>query len=105
MPHIITLSDDGTHFRQYVGLGYDFSQLRAGVKLAKISIYFSANSYAFISLDLSASGLVWYNQAQGGIGHRIKLGDKFALFCRVGMGAPLSAGARHLMLDLCCARL
>ncbi len=162
VPHIITLSGDGTYFRQYVGLGYDFSQLRAGVNLTNISIansqindttlnfflqkpltfaaasygdsgrplgagdfdriwketnvsfefsylnqinptgsytgalglvstqistYFSDNSYAFIGLDLGASGLVWYNQAQGGIGHRIKLGDKFALFGQLGVGS------------------
>ncbi len=58
-----------------------------GLLSTQISTYFSRNTYAFIGLDLGASGLVWYNQAQGGIGHRLPLGEKFTLYGQVGLGS------------------
>ena len=160
--NILELSGSGTYLKKYIGLGYDFGSLRAGVNFADIEIsnspindqvfsffvqrplnyslgkhadsgttlspsdysflgnetivsfeysnlrqidatgrfsgdiglvspqishFFNENSYYFFGLDLGYSGLVWYNQAQGGLGHRISLTPNINLYGQLGIGS------------------
>ena len=160
--NILELSGSGTYLKKYIGLGYDFGPVRAGVNFADIEIsnspiddtmlmffvqkpldyalgkhadhgtsvptseysalgnetivsfeystltqlnatgsfsgniglvspqishFLSDDTYYFFGLDLGFSGLVWYNQAQGGIGHRIAVTPNLNLYGQLGIGS------------------
>ncbi len=53
----------------------------------QVSSYFSERGYAFAGLDLGAGGLIWYNQAQAGIGRRFALGKRLNLYAQLGIGS------------------
>ena len=50
-----------------------------GLVSAQFSHFFNDDNYLFFSLDLGLSGLIWYNQAQGGIGRRFPLSSHINL--------------------------
>ncbi|MCB1338956.1 MAG: hypothetical protein KDK10_16380 [Maritimibacter sp.] len=49
--------------------------------------FYSESDYYFIGLDLGLSGLIWYNQAQGGIGKRISLAPRLNFYGQIGIGS------------------
>lgn len=58
-----------------------------GLISSQLTSFFAPDSYYFIGLDLGYSGLVWYNQAQGGLGHRLRLSPRVDLMAQVGVGS------------------
>ena len=58
-----------------------------GLVSAQFSHFFNDDNYLFFSLDLGLSGLIWYNQAQGGIGRRFPLSSHINLYGQLGVGS------------------
>lgn len=57
-----------------------------GLVSPQYSQFIDANNYVFFGLDLGYSGLIWYNQAQGGIGRRFSLSDNLNIYGQLGIG-------------------
>jgi len=57
-----------------------------GLVSPQYSQFFNDDDYWFVGLDLGYSGLIWYNQAQGGIGRRISLTPNINLYGQLGVG-------------------
>lgn len=58
-----------------------------GLVSPQYSQFISDNNYWFFGLDLGYSGLVWYNQAQGGFGRRISVSPNINLYGQIGVGS------------------
>ena len=58
-----------------------------GLVSPQYSQFFSDDYYWFLGLDLGYSGLVWYNQFQGGIGGRVSLTPNINLYGQLGIGS------------------
>lgn len=58
-----------------------------GLVSPQLSTFINEDYYYFLGLDLGSGGLIWYNQAQGGLGRRIRLGPKFSLYAQLGVGS------------------
>lgn len=49
--------------------------------------FIDADNYVFYGLDLGVTGLVWYNQFQGGVGRRVSVGPRINLYGQLGIGS------------------
>lgn len=58
-----------------------------GLVSPQFSQFFSDDDYFFFGLDLGLSGLIWYNQAQGGYGRRFSLTPNINLYGQIGIGS------------------
>ncbi len=58
-----------------------------GMVSPQFSQFFNDRDFLFFGLELGYSGLVWYNQAQGGIGRRIALSPNVNLYGQLGVGS------------------
>lgn len=58
-----------------------------GLVSPHLTTFFDENNYYFVGLDLGATGLVWYNQAQVGVGTRYALADDINLYAQIGFGS------------------
>ncbi len=58
-----------------------------GMVSPQVSQFINEDSYYFVGLDLGYSGLIWYNQAQTGFGHRIRLSPEVSLYGQLGVGS------------------
>lgn len=43
--------------------------------------------YSYFAVDIGATGLLWYNQAHGGVGGRVALGRNVNLYAQLGIGS------------------
>ncbi len=79
-------------------LGFEYSNMtqinptgsfggNVGLISPHLTQFFDENNYVFLGLDLGTSGLVWYNQAQIGLGRRFSLTDDINLYAQVGVGS------------------
>ncbi|GKY89433.1 hypothetical protein STA1M1_33020 [Sinisalibacter aestuarii] len=57
-----------------------------GLVSPQYSQFIDDDTYWFLGLDLGYSGLIWYNQAQGGFGRRLSLTPNFHLYGQLGLG-------------------
>ena len=58
-----------------------------GLVSAQFSHFVSKRDYVFFGLDLGYSGLMWYNQVQGGYGRRVSLSDRLNGYVQLGIGS------------------
>lgn len=57
-----------------------------GLVSPQFSQFFSNSDYLFFGFDLGYSGLDFYNQIHGGIGHRVSVSPKINLYGQLGIG-------------------
>lgn len=58
-----------------------------GLVSPQFSHFFSKHNYLYFGFDLGISGLDWYNQIHGGIGHRIAISPDFNVYAQLGIGS------------------
>lgn len=58
-----------------------------GLVSPQISQFIDDKNYYFVGLDLGFSGLIWYNQAQVGLGRRFELTPDISLYGQIGVGS------------------
>lgn len=58
-----------------------------GVVSTQFSHFHTDNVYSFFAVDIGYSGLLWYNQAHGGIGRRFALSPHVNLYGQIGFGS------------------
>lgn len=58
-----------------------------GFASLQFSHFLNDNVYAFFGIDIGVSGLMFFNQAQGGLGYRWALSDNVNLYGQVGIGS------------------
>lgn len=91
-------SSDFSYLGQESMISFEYSNLsqidptgkyggNIGLVSPQFSQFYSDDYYWFLGLDLGYSGLVWYNQAQGGIGRRFALTPNINLYGQLGVGS------------------
>ncbi|MCB1389805.1 MAG: hypothetical protein KDK12_11800 [Rhodobacteraceae bacterium] len=58
-----------------------------GVLSTQFTHFMNRNFYTFFGVDIGVSGLLWYNQAHGGIGWRTALSPHLNLYSQIGIGS------------------
>ncbi len=58
-----------------------------GFASTQLTHFLNDQAYVFFGLDLGYSGLMWYNQVQGGYGQRFSLADRFFTYFQLGIGS------------------
>ncbi|PVH29318.1 hypothetical protein [Pararhodobacter oceanensis] len=83
--HENIVSLGATHMRQINPTGSYRGNI--GLVALQFSHFHTENIYTFFSVDLGYSGLLWYNQAYGGIGRRFSLSPRLNLYGQLGLGS------------------
>ncbi len=58
-----------------------------GLVSTQFSHFMNDNVYTFFGVDIGYSGLLWYNQAHGGVGRRVSLSPHLNLYGQIGIGS------------------
>tara|TARA_R110002073_G_scaffold22414_6_gene77429 strand:- start:18351 stop:20000 length:1650 start_codon:yes stop_codon:yes gene_type:complete len=58
-----------------------------GLLTTQFTSFFRPNVYSFFGINMGASGLSWYNQAQGGVGFRYALSPNVNVYSQLGIGS------------------
>jgi len=58
-----------------------------GLVTTQFTHFFRPNVYSFFGINMGATGLSWYNQAQAGIGHRLSLSRNLSFYTQLGIGS------------------
>ncbi|WP_133239587.1 hypothetical protein [Pararhodobacter aggregans] len=58
-----------------------------GFASTQFTHFHTPNVYSYFGVDIGATGLLWYNQAHGGIGGRVALGRNVNLYAQLGIGS------------------
>ena len=53
----------------------------------QLAHFFTKNNYVFFGFEVGYKGIRWYNQVQGGVGHRVAVSSKVNLYGQLGIGS------------------